>query len=82
MPRIERVFPGTKVADWTSGAFGGGPSGPGAPGTLSLADSGDAGTAIALTWSAGVSGSEVVTGYHIQESTNGSDWSDTVADTA
>jgi hypothetical protein len=82
MPRIERFFPNSKVSDWTSGAFGGGDQLPGAPGTLALANSGDAGTAIALTWSLGTSGSALITGYHIQQSTDGSSWSDTVADTS
>jgi hypothetical protein len=84
MPRIEKFFPSTSVSDWTGGAFGGGTSAPGATGTLSLANPGgeDGFTKIDLLWSVGLSGSQAVTGYHIQKSTNGSAWSDLVADTS
>jgi len=72
------------VSDWTGGAFGGGATAPGATGTLSLANPGgeDGFTKIDLLWSVGLSGSQAVTGYHIQKSTNGSSWSDVVADTS
>ena len=84
MPRVERFFPSTSVSDWTGGAFGGGDTAPGATGTLSLTSPAgeDAFDEIDLSWSVGLSGSQAVTGYHIQKSTNGSSWSDIVADTS
>jgi hypothetical protein len=82
MSRIERWFPGTSVGDWTGGQFGGGASGPGAPGTLSLVSpAASDNSGIDLTWAHGISGSEAVSGFHIQISTDGSSWSDKVADT-
>ena len=54
----------------------------GAPGTLSLANGSDTTTQINLSWSApSDTGGGTVSGYHIQISTNGSSWSDQVADT-
>jgi hypothetical protein len=54
----------------------------GAPGTLSLANGSDTATQINLSWSApSDTGGGTVSGYHIQISTNGSSWSDQVADT-
>lgn len=55
----------------------------GAPGTLSLAAGSDPVTGIDLSWSAPSSlGNGTVSGYKIQISTNGSSWSDEVADTS
>ena len=82
MSNIQRWFPGTSVGDWTGGQFGGGASKPGAPGTLALTSpSASDNSAIDLSWAQGLSGSEAVSGYHIQISTDGSSWSDKVADT-
>jgi len=54
----------------------------GAPGTLSLANGTTTTTQINLSWSApSDTGGGTVSGYHIQISTNGSSWSDQVADT-
>jgi hypothetical protein len=54
---------------------------PGAPGTLSLALGSPAATVINLSWSAGSTNGGAITGYKIQRSTNGSSWSNVVADT-
>lgn len=55
---------------------------PAAPGTLSLAEGTNAGTSVALTWSAGAANGAAITGYKIQTSTDGSSWSNLVADTS
>ena len=83
MPRFRpQFFPSTAVSDWSSGAFGGGASAPGAPGTLVLVGGEDPLTEIKLTWSPGISGSTLVTGFRIEVSTDGSSWSDQVANTS
>jgi|APSaa5957512535_1039671.scaffolds.fasta_scaffold00879_30 hypothetical protein len=54
---------------------------PGAPGTLSLAEGSPGHTDIDLSWSAGSTNGAAITGYKIQRSTDGSSWSNVVADT-
>lgn len=55
---------------------------PGAPGTLSLSNGSNSGSEINLSWSApSDDGGAAVSGYKIQISTNGSSWSDSVANT-
>ena len=54
---------------------------PGAPGTLSLATGSPMTTALNLSWSAGSTNGAAITGYKIQRSTDGSSWSNVVADT-
>ena len=76
MPSVFRFFPSTNISSWSGGKFGGGASAPGAPGTLALSNGPDPLTEITLNWSVGTSGSEAVTGYHIEVSTDGSSWSD------
>ncbi len=56
---------------------------PGTPGTLSLAAGAPASSVIDLSWSApGSTNGGAITGYKIQRSTDGSSWSDVVADTS
>jgi len=56
---------------------------PGAPGTLSLAAGSPNTSVIGLSWSApGSTNGGAITGYKIQRSTDGSSWSDVVADTS
>ncbi len=54
---------------------------PGAPGTLSLSAGDPAPNVIGLSWSAGSTNGGAITGYKIQRSTDGSSWSNVVADT-
>ena len=54
---------------------------PAAPGTLSLAEGDPSHTVIDLSWSAGATNGAAITGYKIQRSTDGSSWSNVVADT-
>lgn len=82
MPSIGRFFPSTGISSWSGGKFGGGASAPGAPGTLALSNGPDSLTEITLNWSVGTSGSETVTGYHIEVSTDNSSWSDISANTS
>ena len=55
---------------------------PGTPGTLSLAAGSPDSSVIDLSWSAPASdGGQTISGYRIQNSTDGSSWSDVVANT-
>ena len=76
MSRIERRFPGTKVSNWSSGAFGTPASLPGAPSDVA----GTAGnTEVALTWTAGAANAGTLSGYKVEK--NDGSWSDVTADT-